>query len=850
MKKYLTLLGIVCSSLLFGQNISEYSKSVCCDFSVDILNIHLEQDIANKVHPKCDAVQLYFVEDPQYNFIEHGSLSPDIDINMSIGITEYRFISPSGGKITIAESQMGKKGNFTIEATVKITSNGKTINSAIKFSNSFNDKTNISRDLPAVWYYDAQSYLKEKLNRDPKNSEIYEHLGVIVEMEFVSFNSSFVNKQISEYLNDVTKNTENDRKDLDDVINNATIVDTYNNSSSAPQESIYQKNARLEEQKRNREANHRAKQLQQLEEMKRRNENSIKAIENTVDEISNNISTMIQRNNSYDNYRQNVASLTSMSNSDDPEQIIREYNQNMVGLENEYNRRLEERLTEINTDVAKLKEENKDDPLADDIGTIGEQIMTASTQNKIAKEKQKSRNKLREEKRSRLKDIQKKLIQENEDKREAYSTKAAATVALEKEKYYEQMAGFYQCKVDGIQNNFSTSNTSWIDPYCPVIPITEFQTNHNVSSEELYKASVRKLKKGDAINLSYGSKLIDMAINKDPKNAEFYLHKAKFYDTNLFKKLAILKIAIAFEPNNNTLKEVYSNTQDLILRNEQDEFMWDQKCIENTFEGYMEYVNSGYTNHLSELKSKIGEEIKIYHENGKLKGIGYKRNDKEEGEWKYYHENGNLSEIKNFISGIWGGEYQTYYESGKLKSIISLTEDVGNFKLYYESGRLKGISDDGGIIKKYYYENGHLEMIRQKIQFAGEEVYEDKIYDKEQNGQLNSVHHWTMINNRLKWNLYDENMILTGTGYKSINSVAFDPSLEKIGEWKFYYKNGQLKSIGKYGKDSWKEDYGKKIGKWQEYHENSQLKSSGKYQNGIKTGKWKYYDSNGIEIDK
>ena len=92
MKKYLTLIGFVCSSLLFGQNrytkllqkrenyaasdsnpktifyiglrkfkiilglllclsftnlfsqtISKYSKTVCCDFTVDILNIHLEK---------------------------------------------------------------------------------------------------------------------------------------------------------------------------------------------------------------------------------------------------------------------------------------------------------------------------------------------------------------------------------------------------------------------------------------------------------------------------------------------------------------------------------------------------------------------------------------------------------------------------------------------------------------------------------------------------------------------------------------------------------------------------------------------------------------------------------------
>jgi len=48
-------------------------------------------------------------------------------------------------------------------------------------------------------------------------------------------------------------------------------------------------------------------------------------------------------------------------------------------------------------------------------------------------------------------------------------------------------------------------------------------------------------------------------------------------------------------------------------------------------------------------------------------------------------------------------------------------------------------------------------------------------------------------------------------------------SYSEIGEWKEYYENGKLKSIGKYG------DYGKRIGKWKHYKENGKLDETYNY---------------------
>lgn len=61
---------------------------------------------------------------------------------------------------------------------------------------------------------------------------------------------------------------------------------------------------------------------------------------------------------------------------------------------------------------------------------------------------------------------------------------------------------------------------------------------------------------------------------------------------------------------------------------------------------------------------------------------------------------------------------------------------------------------------------------------------------------------------------------------------------KKVGEWKFYYKNGQLSSIGSYRDE-------KRIGEWKFYYENGQLRSEGKFKNDKRIDAWKSYDKNG-----
>ena len=56
--------------------------------------------------------------------------------------------------------------------------------------------------------------------------------------------------------------------------------------------------------------------------------------------------------------------------------------------------------------------------------------------------------------------------------------------------------------------------------------------------------------------------------------------------------------------------------------------------------------------------------IKEYFQNGNLKFIGKKINDKNEGEFKYFYKNGNIKQIDTWKNGIPFGKTTTFYDNG------------------------------------------------------------------------------------------------------------------------------------------------------------------------------------------
>jgi uncharacterized protein len=67
---------------------------------------------------------------------------------------------------------------------------------------------------------------------------------------------------------------------------------------------------------------------------------------------------------------------------------------------------------------------------------------------------------------------------------------------------------------------------------------------------------------------------------------------------------------------------------------------------------------------------------------------------------------------------------------------------------------------------------------------------------------------------------------------------AFDENNEKIGEWKYFYPDGQIHKVGNYFK-------GLKTGEWREYYQSSELWKIQYYENGKYTGVTKTFYRNG-----
>jgi len=104
--------------------------------------------------------------------------------------------------------------------------------------------------------------------------------------------------------------------------------------------------------------------------------------------------------------------------------------------------------------------------------------------------------------------------------------------------------------------------------------------------------------------------------------------------------------------------------------------------------------------------------------------------------------------------------------------------------------------------------------------------------------------------------------------------VRFKDFQFRIGHWKEFYENGQLRESGNYELGTYKQCctlgicdafYSYKIGEWTYYHPNGQLKAKGTYEIGTKhkktscqggdeinfgyvTDSWVFYDEDGMEI--
>lgn len=229
---------------------------------------------------------------------------------------------------------------------------------------------------------------------------------------------------------------------------------------------------------------------------------------------------------------------------------------------------------------------------------------------------------------------------------------------------------------------------------------------------------------------------------------------------------------------------------------------------------------------------------KFFYKNGGTKIAGRYRNGIKEGYFKYYSAENQLDSIKRFKDGL------EVLETPEL-DVLDIRTDYysdGSIKVIasYKDNKAEGVRREydkkGNITNSYLMHNGAIEAIG-IIDNAGKMQGEWKYYFS--NGTVKSVGSFIDSKKIGLWSYYYDNKIVRQTG--SYNKEGF-----YTGEWKWYYRDGS-KRISEHYFD------GQREGQINEYAINGDLIVHGEYVNGIREGEWlikgnKYFEK-GLFLD-
>jgi uncharacterized protein len=173
---------------------------------------------------------------------------------------------------------------------------------------------------------------------------------------------------------------------------------------------------------------------------------------------------------------------------------------------------------------------------------------------------------------------------------------------------------------------------------------------------------------------------------------------------------------------------------------------------------------------------------KFFYDDNTVKLEGIYKDDKKNGYFKDYDENGSLLSVKKYINDVEQVEAQEI-------TTLKLKTD------YYPNGKVKTVASYNGNVP---------EGVRREYNEAGN-ITAGFVFTKG---------------------------ALTGEGITDEEGI-------KQGDWREYYTDGTLRSVGAYSK-------GKPIGNWKYYFENGKLESEGKYtKSGLLDGSWRWYFDDG-----
>ena len=260
--------------------------------------------------------------------------------------------------------------------------------------------------------------------------------------------------------------------------------------------------------------------------------------------------------------------------------------------------------------------------------------------------------------------------------------------------------------------------------------------------------------------------------------------------------------AVFFDTSGNVLKEMfYVNdvAQGEILQYYSNGILKKQTTI-------VDGKEIGLALEYNEQGDVITEEI---YDNGFLKDRKefnrFDANGKKTGVWRSFFPNGTIESEVAYKDGNKSGLSKTYNKKGKLIDLQKMKGDT-----------IAGHSNELVIIELYkdFYENGKIKLVGGLDNGIKNGIYRE--YD--QSGAIKNGYIYE------KDTLIAEG-IITGNGTYE-------------GEWKHYYKSGQLKSQGLYTNS-------KKEGKWTYFYADGKREQEGNFKDNKLQGSWTWYYQNG-----
>jgi antitoxin component YwqK of YwqJK toxin-antitoxin module len=238
-------------------------------------------------------------------------------------------------------------------------------------------------------------------------------------------------------------------------------------------------------------------------------------------------------------------------------------------------------------------------------------------------------------------------------------------------------------------------------------------------------------------------------------------------------------------------------------------------------------------------------EYAVYFKSGKLKEQGKYENNALSGILKEFDENdGRIITKTTYKNGlIYNQEFLNRYDAygrkvGFWQDLYSFGEikEEGNYVNGLKQGLFKYYNKQGVFEKYLYYEMGQLVQNEEQTKFIEvKKEYDEKGRIKQIGSFRGAVKHGHFQSLDSTGNIILTRIFLND---QPIAEGKFDSLGREVGEWKYFYQNGLVRSIGNFKQ-------GKKQGLWTFLSETGKTEQQGKYDNGLLSGTWKWYYASG-----